>query len=133
MSIQLNVTKGKPRAVSNRVLVTDMYFGEQKTASGLIIKDDDGTTRGIYPRWAKVYGKGPKNTDPYEIGQWILIEHGRWTRGFKVDDGEGEKELRMVEAESIIAYADEKPNDLYIGEEFSNGSSTTINPQDFIR
>jgi hypothetical protein len=133
MSIQLNVTKGKPRAVSNRVLVTDMYFGEQKTASGLIIKDDDGTTRGIYPRWAKVYGKGPKNTDPYEIGQWILIEHGRWTRGFKVDDGESEKELRMVEAESIIAYADEKPNDLYIGEEFSNGSSTTINPQDFIR
>jgi hypothetical protein len=133
MSIQLNVTKGKPRAVSNRVLVTDMYFGEQKTASGLIIKDDDGTTRGIYPRWAKVYGKGPKNTDPYEIGQWILIEHGRWTRGFKVDDGEGEKELRMVEAESIIAYADEKPNDLYIGEEYSNGSSTTINPQDFIR
>jgi hypothetical protein len=133
MSIQLNVTKGKPKAVSNRVLVTDMYFGEQKTASGLIIKDDDGTTRGIYPRWAKVYGKGPKNTDPYEIGQWILIEHGRWTRGFKVDDGESEKELRMVEAESIIAYADEKPNDLYIGEEYSNGSSTTINPQDFIR
>jgi hypothetical protein len=133
MSIQLNVTKGKPRAVSNRVLVTDMYFGEQTTASGLIIKNDDGTTRGIYPRWAKVYGKGPKNTDPYEIGQWILVEHGRWTRGFKVDDGESEKELRMVEAESIIAYADEKPNDLYIGEEFSNGSSTTINPQNFIR
>jgi hypothetical protein len=133
MSIQLNVTKGKPRAVSNRVLVTDMYFGEQKTTSGIVLTSDDGTTRGIYPRWAKVYGKGPKNTDPYEIGHWILIEHGRWTRGFKVDDGESEKELRMVEAESVIAYADEKPNDLYIGEEYSNGSSTTINPQDFIR
>jgi hypothetical protein len=133
MSIQLNVTKGKPRAVSNRVLVTDMYFGEQKTTSGIVLTSDDGKTRGIYPRWAKVYGKGPKNTDPYEIGQWILIEHGRWTRGFKVDDGESEKELRMVEAESIIAYADERPNDTYLGEEFSNGSSTTINPQDFIR
>jgi hypothetical protein len=110
-----------------------MYFGEQKTTSGIVLTSDDGKTRGIYPRWAKVYGKGPKNTDPYEIGQWILIEHGRWTRGFKVDDGEGEKELRMVEAESIIAYADEKPNDTYLGEEYSNGSSTTINPQDFIR
>ena len=133
MSIQLNVTKGKPRAVSNRVLVTDMYFGEQTTASGLIIKNDDGTTRGIYPRWAKVYGKGPKNTDPYDIGQWILIEHGRWTRGFKIDDGESEKELRMVEAESVLAYADEKPNDFYLGDEYANGSSTTINPQDFIK
>ena len=133
MSIQLNVTKGKPRAVSNRVLVSDMYFGEQKTTSGIVLTSDDGTTRGIYPRWAKVYCKGPKNTDPYEIGQWILIEHGRWTRGFKVDDGEGEKELRMVESESVLAYADEKPNDVYIGQEYANGSSTTIKPEDFIK
>jgi len=133
MSIQLNVTKGKPRAVSNRVLVSDMYFGEQKTTSGIVLTSDDGTTRGIYPRWAKVYGKGPKNTDPYEIGHWILIEHGRWTRGFKVDDGESEKELRMVESESVLAYADEKPNDVYIGQEYANGSSTNIKPEDFIK
>ena len=133
MSIQLNVTKGKPRAVSNRVLVSDMYFGEQKTTSGIVLTSDDGTTRGIYPRWAKVYCKGPSNKDPYEIGQWILVEHGRWTRGFKVDDGEGEKELRMVESESVLAYADEKPNDVYVGQEYANGSSTTIKPEDFIK
>jgi len=126
MGIQLNVAEGKVRAVGNRVLVTDMYFGEQKTATGLIISSDDGKTRGIYPRWAKVYCKGPRNTDPYEVGQWILVEHGRWTRGFKVNDGESEKELRMVEAESILAYADEPPNDLYIGSEFSNGDSATV-------
>ena len=133
MSIQLNVTKGKPRAVSNRVLVSDMYFGEQKTTSGIVLTSDDGTTRGIYPRWAKVYCKGPNNKDPYEIGQWVLVEHGRWTRGFKVDDGEGEKELRMVESESVLAYADEKPNDVYVGQEYANGSSTTIKPEDFIK
>jgi len=73
------------------------------------------------------------NKDPYEIGQWILVEHGRWTRGFKVDDGEGEKELRMVESESVLAYADEKPNDVYVGQEYANGSSTTIKPEDFIK
>lgn len=128
----LNPVKGKPRAVGNRVLVTDMYFGEQKTASGLIIKDDDGTTRGIYPRWGKVYSKGPSNKDPYEIGQWILIEHGRWTRAFTVDDGEGEKEVRMVETESILAYSDEKPSGVNIGQEYGNGDSANINPQDFI-
>jgi hypothetical protein len=121
MGIQLNVAKGKPRAVGNRVLVTDMYFGEQVTKSGIVLTNDDGTTRGIYPRWAKVYGKGPRNTDPYEVGHWILIEHGRWTRGFKLDDGSGEKELRMVEAESVLAYAEEKPNDVYIGAEHSSG------------
>lgn len=133
MGVQLNVTKGQVRAVSNRVLVSDMYFGEQKTSSGIVLTSDDGKTRGIYPRWAKVYCKGPRNNDPYEIGQWILIEHGRWTRGFKIDDGTGEQELRMVEAESVLAYADEKPNDTYLGEEFSNGSSTTIRPEDFLK
>jgi co-chaperonin GroES (HSP10) len=133
MGVQLNVTKGQVRAVSNRVLVSDMYFGEQKTSSGIVLTSDDGKTRGIYPRWAKVYCKGPQNKDPYEVGQWILIEHGRWTRGFKIDDGNGEQELRMVEAESVLAYADEKPNDTYLGEEFSNGSSTTIRPEDFLK
>ena len=24
-----------------------------------------------------------------EIGDWILIKHGRWTRGIDVDDGTG--------------------------------------------
>ena len=50
---------GELRPIQNRVLVTDMHFGEQKTKSGLIISSDDGETRGIYPRWGKVYAKGP--------------------------------------------------------------------------
>ena len=37
--------------------------------------------RGIYPRWGKVFRKGPKNSEPHEEGQWALVEHGRWTRG----------------------------------------------------
>ena len=59
--------KGKPRAIGNRVLVTDMNFGEQKTQSGLIIASDDGKTRGIYPRWGKVYSKGPSNKEVYNL------------------------------------------------------------------
>jgi len=62
MAINYNTIKGKPRAIGNRVLVSDMYFGEQTTASGLIISTDDGKERGIYPRWGKVYSKGPEIT-----------------------------------------------------------------------
>ena len=112
---------------------TDMYFGEQKTASGLIIGNDDGKTRGIYPRWAKVYAKGPDNKDDYEVGHWILIEHGRWTRAMNIDDGDGEKEIRMVEAESVLAYSDEKPDDVNIGGEYSDGQAATIDPSSFMR
>jgi co-chaperonin GroES (HSP10) len=129
-----NIQANGLRAIGNRVLVTDMHFGEQKTASGLIIGNDDGKTRGIYPRWAKVYDKGPDNKDDYEIGQWILIEHGRWTRSIKLDINGEEIELRMVESESVLAYADEKPNDTHIGAEYGDAQAPdTHRPEDFIR
>lgn len=127
----INTIKGIPTAVGNRVLVTDMHFGEQTTSSGLIISSDDGKTRGIYPRWGKVYAKGPKNEDPYVVGEWVLVEHGRWSRSAKIDDGDGEKEIRMVEAESILGYAKEKPNSLQIGKEHSDGP-VDIDPSSFM-
>lgn len=133
MSLNINTIKANAlRAVGNRVLVRDMHFGEQKTKSGLILRDDDGTTRGIYPRWGRVYAKGPDNNDEYEVGQWVLVEHGRWTRGLSLElDGE-EVELRMVEAESILAYSDEKPDEVNIGEEYESGSPSH-KPEDFVR
>jgi len=132
MAINLNTIKGELRAIGNRVLVVDMYFGEQKTASGLIIKDDDGTTRGIYPRWGKVYSKGPDNLDEYNIGDWILIEHGRWTRSMKIETSQGEKDIRMVEAESILAFSDEKPAGVQIGAEYNDGEHATVDPSAFV-
>ena len=124
--------KGSVRAIGNRVLVSNMHFGEQTTASGLIIKNDDGTTRGIYPRWAKVYAKGPDNLDEYEIGDWILIEHGRGTRHFNVERDDELLEVRMVESESVMMYSKERPDGVQIGKEYSNGPAT-IDPSSFIR
>ena len=132
MSQNIAAVKGELRAVGNRVLVSDMYFGEQKTASGIIIQDDDGTTRGVYPRWGRVYKKGPHNDDPYSEGDWVLVEHGRWTRGIKIGDGEEELEIRMVEAESILGWADEKPEGIVIGNEYSDGESASFDPSSFV-
>ena len=39
--ININAIKGNLKPIGNRVLVSDMHFGEQKTKSGLIILDDD--------------------------------------------------------------------------------------------
>jgi co-chaperonin GroES (HSP10) len=125
-----NTIKGDLRPIGNRVLVSDMYFGEQQTKGGIILTNDNGKTRGIYPRWGKVYAKGPDNKDDYEVGQWVLVEHGRWTRGVELENEKGIYEVRMVEAESILAYADEKPNDTYIGKEFDDGP-VNIDPASF--
>jgi len=132
MAINLNVIKSDVRPIRNRVLVSNMHFGEQKTASGLIISNDDGKERGIYPRWGQVYAKGPENKDDYSVGDWILVEHGRWTRGVDIDNGNEELTIRMVEAESVLAYQTEKPDDVYIGQEHSDGP-VDIKPSDFIR
>jgi co-chaperonin GroES (HSP10) len=107
-----------------------MDFGEMVTAGGIVIQSDNAKVHGIKPRWGQVYKVGPKQTDVKE-GQWILIEHGRWTRKIKIDDGEGPKEIQKVEVKSILAVADEKPNDFYLGTEYGHGASATIRPEDF--
>lgn len=127
MSLTLNTLHGKLTPIKKNVIVSDMYFGEQKTRGGLILRDDDGTTRGIYPRWARVHAKGPENTDLYQVGDWVLIEHGRWTRSVKINEGDGEKELRMVDVDAIIMWSNSKPDDVSIGNEYANGSSATVN------
>jgi hypothetical protein len=70
--------------IKNHVIVTDMNFGERQLSSGLVLLGDDAKSSGIRPRWAKVYAVGPEQQDVVPE-QWILIEHGRWTRGIKVE------------------------------------------------
>lgn len=120
----------KVRALPSDVLVIDMDMGEMKSAGGIVVMSDDGKAHGIKPRWARVYKVGTKITDIKE-GQWILIEHGRWTRKIKINDGDGEKDFQKVEVKSILAVADERPNDFYLGKEYSHGDSATIRPEDF--
>lgn len=118
------------RALPKDVLVIDMDMGEMKTSSGIVIQSDDGKAHGVKPRWAKVYRVGSEVTDLKE-GQWILIEHGRWTRKIKIDDGDGVKEFQKVETKSILVVSDDKPNDFYIGQEYGHGDTATIRPEDF--
>lgn len=111
------VVKGTLRPLHNRVLVSEMEFGEQKTATGIIIRSDDGKTEGIKPRWGRVFAKGPENDDDYQIGDWILVEHGRWTRGIQYDGGAPEPiTIRMVETESVMMWSDEKPSGVDVRE-----------------
>lgn len=98
------------RPIGNRVIVKNVDFGEQRTKNGLIVLSDDGTDRGIRPRWGQVYAKGPSNNDEYDIDDWILIEHGRWTRGVEIDTNDKKEILRTVEAESVLLWTKERPN-----------------------
>ena len=87
------------KPLKKRVLVSDMHFGEMKTKGGIILNDDDGTESGIHPRWAKVYAIGDQQ-EAVTVGQWVMVAHGRWSRGFKV---------RMIDENDILLVSDDEP------------------------
>ena len=96
--------------IKDHILVTEMAFKERKLSSGILLLNDDGKTSGIRPRWAKVYAVGPEQTE-IQVGQWIFVEHGRWSRGIEVEVNDEQLTLRRVDPKSIIFVSDEEPDE----------------------
>ena len=95
--------------LKKRVLVSDMHFGETKTKGGIILTDDDGSESGIHPRWGKVYAIGDQQED-VKVGEWVMVSHGRWSRGFKIKKKGVELEVRMIDENDILLVSDEEPD-----------------------
>jgi len=106
--LQHTVSDSEIRPLGKRVLVCRMRFGDIKTKGGLILLDDDGTEQGIHPRWCQAYAVGPKQQD-VRVGQWLLVAHGRWTRGMIVERDGVKEEVRMVDENDILLVSDEEP------------------------
>lgn len=108
------ITKGKLLPIRDHVIVEEMEFGEQISKGGIIIQSDDGKNMGVKPRWGKVYAVGHMNND-VKIGDWVLIEHGRWTRGMNVEGDDGiTRVLRRVDKDAIMITSHKKPGDVYV-------------------
>ncbi len=99
----------KIKPMKGKVLVTNLERGS-RVVNGIIIPDDNGQSRGIRPRWGQVYALGSDITE-IKVGQWILIEQGRWTRMLKIkDDNEVDIQLWGVEwPNSVMLVSDTDP------------------------
>ena len=97
-------------ALRNHVIVSEMTFDQRITQGGLILLNDNGTTLGIRPRWGQVYAVGPEQTD-VQVGQWICVAHGRWTRGLDIEDESGLRTIRRIDPEDILLISDTQPQD----------------------
>jgi hypothetical protein len=93
-------------AIKDHVIVANMNFGERVTMGGIIKLEDDGRDEGIRPRWGRVYSVGPEQKD-IKIGEWVLVNHGRWTRGVDVVKNDETITLRRIDANDILIVADE--------------------------
>lgn len=100
------------RPIKDRVLVVDMEFGEAKTKSGIILGDDDGKSEGVHARWAKVFKVGPEHTH-LKPGQYVLLDHGRWTRAIEVLVDTKKNKLFMIDYPTgVLLVSDKKPKQL---------------------
>jgi len=106
--LQHTVSDSDIQPIGKRVLVCKMRFGDVKTKGGIILLDDDGKEQGIHPRWCQAYAVGPKQED-VKVGQWLLVAHGRWTRGMIVEKDGIKEEVRMVDEKDILLVSDETP------------------------
>jgi co-chaperonin GroES (HSP10) len=104
--------KGKLKPIRDNVLITDMNFEGRVSKGGIIILSDDGKTEGVRHRWGRVWAVGPEQKD-VKVGEWILLEHGRWTRGITLDDPDTGEEItvRRADVKAILMVSDEKPGE----------------------
>jgi hypothetical protein len=77
-----------------------------KAASGILVTSGDGNQT-LMPRWGEALFVGPDVTE-VNVGDFILIEPGKWTFGFYIGDARYWK----TDEDKIIGVSDE-PGETY--------------------
>ena len=104
----MSKVRGKLIPLRDNVFVTDINFDEEVTAAGIVLTSDNGKGQGVKPRWGRVWATGPDQTD-VKVGQWILMEHARWTREIQYEEDGSITKLHMADVNGIMLVSDEKP------------------------
>lgn len=101
IDIELDIN-GNLKCLPNTLYVELLEVGERKTAGGIIIPMEDMrlNQRFIKPRWAKVYKKG-ENISNIEIGDWILLEHGKWSTALNIVDNNKSVKIWYINEKNV--------------------------------
>lgn len=101
------IKRNQLRPIHDHIIVTDMTFDERLSHGGIYLLNDNGTGNGIRPRWGRVYAVGHEQQD-ITVGQWVLVAHGRWTRGLDIEDESGKHTIRKIDPKDIMLVSDEE-------------------------
>lgn len=99
----------KLKALRGKILASQIEVGERKTSAGIVLLDDNGKEDGIRARWMQVYAMGAETTDQIKVGDWILVEHGRWSRGIEIREGEDVLSIWQVDPDALLCVSEERP------------------------
>jgi len=105
----MKTLKGVIHPLGDKVFVCDMEFDMEISSGGIVLPSDDGKSSGVHPRWARVFAIGPKQVD-VKVGEWILLEHGRWSREIPYETSDGTLlKLRLADIKCMLMASNTKP------------------------
>lgn len=112
--IQTRTTSIRPRKGS--LFVHNLDYGDVRIRNGVYIPNDDMKQAGIRPRWAQILFVADDLKRDFAPGQWILLDHGNWSRGFDIELQGEITRVWFVEPKSVkrggLLISDEMPDDL---------------------
>lgn len=112
-------------------IFAQLQVGERVTKGGIVLRDDNGKMEGIRPRWGRVW-KIAEDVKDIKPGQWILVEHGRWTMAITIkDDAGNDFKFSKIDPNGILAVQDDEPEDIQIGDSFDTSPGANHRPEDF--
>lgn len=100
------------RLMKGKVIVHQLEKGQRVSKGGILIPDDNAKEHGIRPRWAQVYKIADDITD-ISVGEWVLLEHGRWTFTITIEtDDNPKKQVWQIDyPDGILAVSDKPSSD----------------------
>jgi hypothetical protein len=106
-----SVTADSFQPIKTNVFVTDLDHGPTVTQGGIIRPDDNMSATGIRPRWACVWAIGPEVED-IKVGEWVFIEHARWTNSIDIRLPEGNVRVWKVDwPNGVLLAAQDDPRE----------------------
>ena len=100
----------KLKPLPGRLFCASLETGLRATDGGIVLPDDNkmssGST-GVRPRWFQVVNVNvDTNPDDIKIGNYVLVEHGRWSRRFS---GKHYNNYSIIEEKAVLLVTEDPP------------------------
>lgn len=103
----VNATSFTP--LKDNIFITELEGRVLKTKGGIIIPDDNMKAHGIKARWGRVWKVGP-DVHSVKPGEWVYVEHGRWTNRIEMQFPEGQIDTWKIDPKAILLVSDQETN-----------------------
>ena len=105
----------KLKPLPGKLVCVSLEVGFRTSAGGIVLTDDNDMSageRGVRPRWFQVVNVNvDTNPDDIKIGDYVLVEHGRWSKRFtgSADMREVGNNYSIVEEKSVMMVSEDPP------------------------